>query len=52
MGDIPSLVASEQPGWSSWGKRHYNETCPKAFGFNLLEGDLKPKMQVQTLHLI
>ena len=30
------------PGWSRWGKGHYNETWPEAFGFNLLEGDLKP----------
>ena len=25
-----------------WGKGCYNETWPEAFGFNLLEGDLKP----------
>ena len=37
MGDIPSL-----PGYSRWGKGHHNETGPEAFGFNLLEGDLKP----------
>ena len=42
MGDIPSLA-----GWGCLrlvkvGKGHYNETWPEAFGFNLLEGDLKP----------
>ena len=37
MADVPSL-----PGCSRWGKGHYNETWPDAFGFNLLEGDLKP----------
>ena len=29
------------PGWSTWGKGHYNEIQPEAFRFNLLEGDLK-----------
>ena len=37
MGDIPSL-----PGWSRWGKGHYSETWPEAFGCNFLKGDLKP----------
>ena len=37
MGDNPSLLGS-----SRWGRGHYNETWPEAFGFNLLEGDLKP----------
>ena len=30
------------PGCSRWGKGHYNETRPEAFGYNLLEGDLNP----------
>ena len=37
MRNGPSLL-----GCSRWGKGHYNETQPEAFGFNLLEGDLKP----------
>lgn len=41
---MPFLLLQEvsSPGWSMSGKGHYNETWPKAFGFNLLEGDLKP----------
>ena len=42
MGDIPSLAGSEQPRLVKVGKGHYNETWPEVFGFNLLEGDLKP----------
>ena len=41
-GDIPSLAWSEWP-YSRWWKRHYNETGPEAFGFNLPEGVLKSK---------
>ena len=42
MGNSPSLAGVSSPGWSRWGKGHYNEMWPEAFGFNLLEGDLKP----------
>ena len=36
---ILSTIRSEQ---HRFGKGHYNETWSEAFGFNLLEGDLKP----------
>ena len=39
MGHVPSLAWSEQ---ARLLKGHYNDTWPEAFGFNLLEGDLKP----------
>ena len=41
MGHIPSLVGGEQPRLLKEGERHYNETWPEAFAFNLLERDLK-----------
>ena len=46
MGDIPSLVGSEQAKLLKVGKRHYTETWPEAFGFNLLEGDFKPTTDI------
>ena len=39
---LPGGKEVSSPGWSKWGKGHYNETKPEAFGFNLLEGDLRP----------
>ena len=41
MGDIPSLVGSEQPRLLKVGKEHYNETQTEDLGFILLERDLK-----------
>ena len=42
MGNIPSLAGPEQSRLVKVEEGLYNETQPEAFGFNLLEGDLKP----------
>ena len=42
MGDIPSLVGNEQLRLVKVGEGALQCDMPEAFGFNLLEGNLKP----------
>lgn len=38
---LPVGSRKEQVGWLKVGEVYYNETWSEAFGFNLLEGNLK-----------
>lgn len=49
MGDISPLAGSEQPRLFGGGGGHYNETRPEAFGFHLLEEDLKPNTPASSV---